>query len=108
MNCRLRQPGEIYVEAPTLVIEVLSPSTEATDRLLKLADHRRMPNVQHILLVASDVAAIERWQRSGDLWQVRECGVADTLLIADLGITIALDDLYADRLPVEGEGGSVS
>ncbi len=108
VNCRPRQPGEIYVEAPTLVIEVLSPSTEATDRLLKLADYRRMSSVQHILLVAIDAVAIEHWRRAGDLWQVRDLGPGDSLAIEDLGITIALDDLYADMLSEDGAGGSES
>jgi Uma2 family endonuclease len=108
VNCRPRQPGEIYVEAPTLVIEVLSPSTEATDRLLKLADYRRMASVQHILLVAIDAVAIEHWRRAGDLWQVRDLGPGDLLTVDDLGITIELDDLYADMLSDMGEGGSES
>ena len=108
LNCRPRQPGEIYVEAPTLIIEVLSPSTEATDRLLKLADYRRMTSVEHILLVSIDMVAIEHWRRAGDLWQVRDLGPGDLLTIEDLGITIALDDLYADMLPEDGAGGSDS
>jgi Uma2 family endonuclease len=108
LNCRPRQPGEISVESPTLIIAILSPSTEATDRLLKLADYRRMANVQHILLVAIDAVAIEHWRRAGDLWQVRDLGPGDSLAIDDVSITIALDDLYADMLPDMGEGGSES
>ena len=104
VNCRPRQPGEIYVEAPTLIIEVLSPSTEATDRLLKLADYRRMASVEHILLVSIDVVAIEHWRRAGDLWQVRDLAHGDVLTIDGLGISIALDELYADMLPEAGEG----
>ena len=106
VNCRPRQPGELYLEAPSLIVEVLSPSTEATDRLLKLGDYRRMPGVQHILLVATDSTAIEHWQRAGDFWQVRDLGPGDTLEVADLGITIPLDELYADMLPEDGAGGS--
>ncbi len=108
VNCRPRQPGEVYIEAPTLVVEVLSPSTETTDRLLKLADYRRMISVQDILLVSIDAATIEHWQRGGDFWQVRELGPGDTLVIEALGVTIALDELYADMLPEAGEGGSAA
>lgn len=104
--CTPATPGQVYLSDPVLVVEVLSPSTEATDRLLKLADYRLMPSVQHILLVATDRVAIEHWQRAGDFWQVRDLGPADTLEVADLGITIPLDDLYTDMLPDEGAGGS--
>jgi len=108
VNCRPRQSGEVYIEAPSLLVEVLSPSTAAVDRTLKLDDYRAIPSVQHILLVATDRVAIEHWQRGGDFWQVRELGPGDMLEVADLGITIPLDDLYADMLPDEGAGGSES
>jgi len=106
VTCTPTTPGQVYLTDPVLVVEVLSPSTEATDRLLKLVDYRHMPSVQHIRLVSTDSTAIEHWQRAGDFWQVRDLGPGDTLEVADLGITILLDDLYADMLPEDGGGGS--
>lgn len=106
VTCGPREPGRLYQTEPRLIIDVLSPSTEATDRLLKLADYRLMPSVQHILLVGTDRVGIEHWRRAGDFWQVRDLGPADTLEVADLGIIIPLDDLYADMLPEDGAAGS--
>jgi len=108
VNCRPRQPGEIYLEAPSLVIEVLSPSTAAVDRTLKLDDYRAIPSVADIVLVATDRVAIEHWQRAGDVRQVRELGPGDTLQVDDLGVTVPLDALYADMLVDAGAGGSDS
>lgn len=108
VTCNPDTAGQVYITEPVLVIEVLSPSTEAVDRTLKLDDYRAMPSVTDILLVAVDRAAIEHWQRAGDLWQVRNLGPGDRLQVNDLGITIPLDELYADMLPDVGAGGSVS
>ena len=106
VSCSPTTPSQIYLTDPVLVMEVLSPSTEGTDRLLKLVDYRRMASVQHILLVSTDAVAIEQWQRAGDFWQVRELGPGDTLAVADLDISIPLDELYADMLSEAGGGGS--
>ncbi len=99
VSCGPRDPGRVYQTAPRLVIEILSPSTAAVDRTLKLDDYRAMPSVTDILLVTSDRAAIEHWQRAAELWQVRNLGPGATLVIEALGITLPLDELYTDMLP---------
>lgn len=96
VTCRPREPGRVYQTEPCLIIELLSPSTAAVDRTLKLDDYRAMPSVGDILLVATDQASIEHWRRAGDLWHVRNLGPGDLLAIDGLGISIDLDELYAD------------
>ncbi len=106
VTCRPREADEIYLRDPALVIEVLSPSTEATDRVFKLPDYRGMPGLGHILLVSTEAIRVEHWRRAGDLWQVRDLGPGTALDIAELGLRITLDELYADLLLEAGEGGS--
>jgi Uma2 family endonuclease len=48
---------------PTLLIEVLSPSTEAYDRGGKFAHYRKILTLQEYLLVSQDQPSIERYQR---------------------------------------------
>jgi Uma2 family endonuclease len=90
------------------VVEVLSASTEATDRLLKLDDYRLIESVHDILLVATERVRIEHWQRREGFWAVRDLGPGDVLEIAELGLEVALDPLYADLLEAEGEGGEAA
>lgn len=106
VTCRPLERGQIHLRDPILLIEVLSPSTEATDRILKLQDYRRMPGLGDVLLVSTTAVQIEHWRRAGDFWQVRELGPGTVLEIAELGIRIVLDELYADLLLDAGEGGS--
>jgi Uma2 family endonuclease len=54
---------------PSVVIEVLSPSTEAYDRGEKLEHYKRILSLSSIVLVAHDRRELEIWTRQeGDVW----------------------------------------
>ena len=48
---------------PTVVIEVLSPSTRKIDRFTKLEEYRRHPSLRHILLIDPDDVAAKLYSR---------------------------------------------
>ena len=48
---------------PTVVIEVLSPSTRKIDRFTKLEEYRRQPSLRHILLIDPDAVAAKLYSR---------------------------------------------
>lgn len=69
------EPEDPYVESePCFAVEVVSPSTEMTDRREKLAAYKRMPSLEAYLIVAQDRRWVEfhlrgengTWRR-GDL-----------------------------------------
>ena len=95
VTCRPLEPGELYLREPVLVIEVLSPSTEATDRLMKLDDYRLVPSIQDILFVATQRIQIEHWHREGDVWVVASRGPAEQVDLGSLGFGLDVDALYA-------------
>ena len=51
---------------PTLLAEVLSPSTEAYDRGGKFALYRQLPSLRHYLLIAQDRVAVDVFTRQSD------------------------------------------
>jgi Uma2 family endonuclease len=51
---------------PCLVIEVVSPSTETTDRREKLAAYKRMPGLEAYLIISQDRKWVERHFRAED------------------------------------------
>ena len=58
---------------PIVVIEVLSNSTEAYDRVTKLSHYRTIPSLQELLLVAQDKVHVEQLVRqTGNEWLFRE------------------------------------
>lgn len=87
--------NELWCPDPVLIVEVLSPSTEALDRTVKLRAYRRLPSVQDILLVSSVEVAVEHYARAGDGWRFYDLGPGDTIRLAGLRIELPIDALYA-------------
>lgn len=54
---------------PCVVIEVLSPSTEAYDRGDKWAAYRKIASLREYVLVSQSSARIEVFRRDGERWQ---------------------------------------
>ncbi|HMA34002.1 MAG TPA: Uma2 family endonuclease, partial [Chloroflexia bacterium] len=53
---------------PTLIVEVLSPSTEADDRGAKFGYYRTVPSLLEYLLIAQDKMLVEHYARRGEQW----------------------------------------
>lgn len=82
---------------PTVIIEILSPSTAMQDRTDKFARYRRIPTLREYLLVAQDAPQIEHFVRQQDdqwLWSIAET-LEETVTLPSIDCTIALADIYA-------------
>lgn len=81
---------------PTLLIEVLSPSTSDYDRGGKFEHYRRIPSLREYLIVDVDARRVERRRKltSGE-WILGE-HEAGRLELSALGIEIELDELWVD------------
>ena len=80
---------------PVVVIEVLSPTTEAYDRGDKFAHYRRLDSLQEYLLVSQDTMRIERYVRRGEQWVLSELSAPDDLLeVGAIGCSVRLSDVY--------------
>lgn len=85
---------------PVVIIEVLSPSTEAFDRGEKFARLRNWnPSLKDYLLVAQTAPRIEHFTRLDDgSWLYRSAeDLAASLTIASIGCTLQLAEIY-DRI----------
>ena len=90
---------------PKCIIEVLSESTEAFDRGEKFARFQKCnPTLTDYVLVSQDKPQVEHYQRQPDGgWSYhRYEGLDESVLIASIGCTLNLADVY-DRV-VFGEG----
>ena len=80
---------------PTLLIEVLSPSTEAYDRGGKFAHYRKIPSLREYLLVMQDQPGIERYQRQGEVWILSEAlGLEASLALESIDCRLSLREVY--------------
>jgi Uma2 family endonuclease len=86
---------ELVFAAPTLIIEVLSPSTHAYDRGLKFALYRRLPSLKEYLLVDPDTRRVEAFRLSDAGWVLHDMSDADTLHLGSLGIDLPMSEVFA-------------
>ncbi|MGH6896789.1 MAG: Uma2 family endonuclease [Geminicoccaceae bacterium] len=101
--------GQQFVAEPILIVEVLSPSTAATDRERKLPDYRTIPSLQDILVVSSSEPRIEHFRREPDGWKIHDLRGQGTLHLEAFDLTLDLADLYAGVLTpgvAQAEGSS--
>ena len=82
--------------APMLVIEVLSPSTQAYDRSQKFALYRRIAALQEYILVDPDTRRVESFSRNaGNLWVLHDMSDEGALVASSLGLSVPLADVFA-------------
>jgi Uma2 family endonuclease len=88
---------------PNLIIEIVSPSTEAYDRGLKFEHYRTIPTLTQYVLIASERVHADVFTRgNGALWILASASKPDDVLsLTSINCTIRLADLYAqtDLLP---------
>ena len=81
--------------APKLVIEVLSPSTQAYDRSLKYALYRRLASLQEYVLVDPDTRRIEVFRVGADgLWVLHDMSERSALTLAAVSCEISMADVF--------------
>jgi Uma2 family endonuclease len=81
---------------PTLIVEVLSPSTEAYDRGEKFRHYQRLESLQEYLLIAQDRHRVEQYVRQPDgRWLYAEAHeLSATLQLPSIGCDLALSEVY--------------
>ncbi len=87
---------------PSVIVEILSPSTEAYDRGDKFAHYRRLPSLVEYVLIAQDKVRVEHYIRQDRRWVLTELdSLEDRLGLVSIQCEIALREIYAKvDLPV--------
>lgn len=105
VTCEEIDQKSVYIVAPCLIIEVLSPSTIKTDEREKLYAYGLISSVTEYLLVHQDKVRIEmnRKDESGG-WELSEYGNGSTITLLSLPggpFDLKVDEIY-QRLKFEG------
>ncbi len=87
--------GESQIlQAPILVVEVLSRSTEMTDRFEKLALYQAKESIQEILFLSQYIQRVEVFSRSTTSWLYQQYGAGQSFHLTSLNVTIETRQLY--------------
>ncbi len=96
VSCDLRDRGaQQVIRYPSLVAEVLSPSTEAVDRGQKSLQYRACPSIQEYLLISSEEPLVEVFRREKQgFWSLYTLQRDDTIELNNLGLRIPVAEVY--------------
>lgn len=96
-----RDPDDaLSIVNPTVVVEVLSDSTAATDRGSKFDDYRRLASLREYVTVSQRERLVEVWKREGRRWHLDGYAAGERLTLASIEVSLAVDEIYVDELGV--------
>jgi Uma2 family endonuclease len=81
---------------PTVLVEVLSPSTQKYDRGEKFEHYKRLPTLMHYVLVSQEERRVEVWSRGevDDVWHQAVAHDGETAPLPAVQVTLDVRELY--------------
>jgi Uma2 family endonuclease len=93
-----------YITYPCLIVEVLSPSTEAYDRGNKFRMYRRNPNLKDYVLVDVSKVAIDLYRKDdAGNWYILNYEDGDSIELKSIDLTFSIEQVYEDIIFLASE-----
>src|SRR5579872_1689900 len=103
VSCDSADHGEAQIiNSPILVVEVLSRSTEMTDRFVKLTLYQAKESIQEIIYMSQVIQRVEVFSRSTTGLLYHQYGAGQRFFLTSLDIEIEVRQLYC-RLSIPAE-----
>lgn len=97
VSCNPRDRGTAdLIQSPRLVVEVLSPTTEARDRGRKLQCYLACPSIEEYLLVDARSMRIEIYRKEQKRWLYDAFEAGDEVELTTLGVRFPVANAYED------------
>jgi Uma2 family endonuclease len=95
-----------FIQNPTIIAEVLSPSTSAKDRSEKFTNYLTIPTLQEYLLIDSEKISVERFCRGeGRMWLYYPYTTGDLITLSSIDFEFPIELLY-EGVVLESEESS--
>lgn len=98
-----KKTGRVAIINPTVIVEILSNSTQFMDKITKWACYKTLPSLKEYILINQYDFLIEKYERKGkNEWLLTEVNnIEDNVRINE--IEISLKDIYknTEGLPIE-------
>ena len=86
---------DMLFRAPTVVVEVLSDSTQSYDRGQKFTWYRRLPSLQEYLLVDPDTRELQLFRRGADgLFTLHDLTGMPQVDLTSIGCSLPADEIF--------------
>jgi Uma2 family endonuclease len=98
VDCGSNSQKNTRLVAPTVVVEVLSPSTQMIDYTLKSRDYASVPSIDAYLLVNPNEPQVDVMRRTeiGFLPVEQYSALEDVIDLPSIGVSLKLSDIYAE------------
>jgi len=96
VTCSARDAQDPLVKhEPSLLVEVLSPSTAAYDRGAKFSSYRQLASLQEYVLIDTDTRATDVYRKGADgLWVLHPFAGNQAIELTSVALTIPADVLF--------------
>ena len=96
VTCDPEDNQKYFKTSPNLIVEVLSGSTETTDKREKRVNYQTIESLQEYVLVSQDEIKVEVYRRDNDNWTVETLNTNDNLNLDSVGLNLTIADIYED------------
>ncbi len=104
VTCQPNEPSRQTMVDPILIVEILSPSTERSDRRVKLPVYQEIESVREILLIDADSPHAELYRRADGRWGIELVrGAQASLSLMSVDLRISMSELY-EGIAIPGAG----
>jgi len=94
VTCTLVPPATMTHTQPVVLFEILSPSTEHTDRFTKLREYCAIPSARRYVLIEQDQPLLTTYTLTDAGWMLGHLTAGQMLDLPEAGITVPVDELY--------------
>lgn len=101
VTCDERDQNSAYYKShPSLLVEVLSPSTAAYDRGGKFACYRQLPSLEEYLLIDPASFSADLFRHDGDgHWMLYPCAGTEQVALRSVSLSLPLAAIFEDVEP---------
>ncbi|TAN35437.1 MAG: Uma2 family endonuclease [Verrucomicrobia bacterium] len=86
-----------YLTAPSLIVEVLSPTTETVDRREKMRAYASLDSLQEYMLIDSRAQQVEVYRKQPNgTWEQRVWSSGEIVRLDSVDLDLSFEDLYED------------
>jgi Uma2 family endonuclease len=97
VTCDPQDEDDYFKTRPSLIVEVISPSTAVIDRREKLLAYQKLESLREYVLIAQDEMKVEVYRRdAGGHWWLETLVREDELRLESVGLSIAMSEVYED------------
>ena len=99
VTCDPNDRERYFKTSPSLIVEVLSNSTETIDRREKRVNYQNIESLREYVLISQDEIKVEVYRKDAqENWSLQTLSKSDNLELSSVGLTLSMNDIYEDVL----------